>query len=319
MHLTRKTGWGRLAAAVLLAALAWLAARYRQNLQFFYKLFQAQREAGRYYAGCATLTKNVSPHPSVRTRLDVYQPEGARDCPVLIYIYGGSWNGGNKTLYAPMAQRLLPEGIVLVIPDYTTYPAARFPQPTEEIAAAIAWTLDNIQQYGGDPRRVVVAAQSAGAQVAGVALLDPRWLAAHRHSAAEVRGFLGISGVYDVPAQITFAQQHGRWGRYIEDVMGGRANLAAASPINFVSAAAPPALLIHGDADPTVPMRMSEAFDERLRAAGVESELVTYRGGGHSGILFEALAENPSRLVTDMLRFVRQVTEVVKEQEQGAG
>jgi acetyl esterase/lipase len=241
----------------------------------------------------------------VRTRLDVYQPEGARDCPVFIYVYGGSWHSGNKALYAPMAQRLMPEGIVVVLPDYTTYPAARFPQPVQEIAAAIAWTLDNIQNFGGDPRRVIVGAQSAGAQVAGVALLDPRWLAAHGHSAAEVRGFLGISGVYDVPAQVAYAQRHGRWGRYVESVMGGRANLTAASPISFVTAAAPPMLLIHGDADTTVPIQTSLDFHARLQAAGVPSEFVCYPRGGHSAILFDALTENPPRLVADMLRFVR--------------
>ncbi len=314
MALTRKQALGWLAAAGGLAGLAWLGRRYRQNMEFYYKLFKAQREAQRFYAHCATLTRNIAPHPSVTTRLDVYQPEGARNCPVLIYVYGGSWSGGNKELYAPMAQRLLPEGMVLVIPDYTAYPKARFPRPTREIAAAIAWTLDHIQDYGGDPRRVVVGAQSAGAQVSGVALLDPQWLAAHGHSAAELRGFLGISGVYDVPAQVAFSRQRGRWGRYVEDVMGGRGNLAAASPINFVSGGAPPALLIHGDEDPTVPLQMSVDFDERLRAAGVPSEFVRYHGAGHSGILFDAIAQNPARLVTDMLGFMRRVTALPAEQ-----
>jgi dipeptidyl aminopeptidase/acylaminoacyl peptidase len=158
----------------------------------------------------------------------------------------------------------------------------------------------------------VLAAQSAGAQIAATALLDPRWLAAHGHSGAEVRGFLGISGVYDVPAQVAFSQQHGGHGRYVVDVMGGRANLAAASPLTYVGPQAPPSLLIHGDQDGTVPMSTSVAFDERLRSAGVPSEFVRYVGGGHSAILFEALAENPSRLMQDMLRFVRRVTAPVE-------
>ena len=302
MSLSRKQAFVLLGVAGLLA---YLSVRYRQNARFYYRLFQVQREASRFYATCATVTRNVAPHPAVRTRLDVYQPDGARDCPVFVYVYGGSWHSGNKALYAPMAQRLMPEGVVVVLPDYTTYPAARFPQPVLEIAAAIAWTLDNIHNFGGDPRRVIVGAQSAGAQVAGVALLDPRWLGAHGHSAAEVRGLLGISGVYDVPAQVEYARRRGRWGRYIERVMDGRANLTVASPISFVTSAAPPALLIHGDADTTVPINSSVGFHERLRSAGVPSEFVCYPGGGHSGILFDALTENPGRLVLDMLRFVR--------------
>ncbi len=309
---THKQALGLLAAAGLLGA--WLGWRYRQNAQFYYKLFQVRREAVRFYSGCATLTKNIAPHASVKNRLDVYQPDGAKDCPVFIYVYGGSWNSGDKELYAPMAQRLLPQGVVLVVPDYTTYPAARHPQPAQEIAAAMAWTLDNIQHFGGDPRRVILGAQSAGAQIAALALLDPRWLAAHGHSAADIRGFVGISGVYDVPAEIAF----GPWQRgYLEDVMGGAANLDAASPITHIGPHAPPTLLIHGDADTTVPMSLSVAFDQRLRAAGVPSEFIRYAGGGHSGILFDALAENPSRLVTDIMRFMRVHTVRPAETEAG--
>ncbi len=303
MRTTYKQALGLLTAAGLLGA--WLGWRYRDLVRFYHKLYQARREAERFYAGCATLTKNIAPHPSVRTRLDVYQPDGARDCPVFIYVYGGSWNSGDKELYAPMAQRLLPEGVVVVVPNYTTYPTARHPQPVREIAAAIAWTLDNIQHFGGDPRRVILGAQSAGAQIAALALLDPRWLAAHGHSAADIRGFVGISGVYDMPAEVAFVpRQRG----YLAGVVGGAANLDLASPIHHVGPHAPPALLIHGDADTTVPMSISVAFDQRLRAAGVPSEFIRYAGGGHSGILFEALAEKPSRLLNDMLRFLRSRT-----------
>ena len=294
-----------LAAAGGLGLLAWWAFRHRDTARFFYQLFRAQREADRFYRACPSLTKNIRPHPSVETRLDVYQPAGAEGCPVFVYVYGGSWNSGNKELYAPMAQKLLPEGLVVVLPDYTTYPRARFPQPVREIAAVLAWTLENIHGFGGDPRRIVVGAQSAGAQIAATALLDPRWLSAHGHSAAEFRGFLGISGVYDVAAEVRYARAH---ARYLAQVMGGAGNFAAASPINYVTPTAPPTLLIHGDADKTVPMNISVAFHERLQAAGVPSEFARYAGGGHSGILFEALVENPSRLVSDMLRFVRSCT-----------
>lgn len=306
MNINRVWASGALAAATLLSA--WFAWRHRQTLQFYYKLYFAQRAAARYYAHCATLTRDVSPHPDVRTRLDVYQPPAARNSPVFIYVYGGSWKAGTKSLYAPLAQRLLSHGLVVVIPEYTLHPHARYPQTVQEVAAAIAWTLDNIQDYGGDPRRVVVGAQSAGAQIAGTALLDPRWLAGYQHSAADVRGLVGISGVYDVPAQVAWSQRHGGHGSYVVDVMGGRANLAAASPLTHVGPHAPPTLLIHGDRDQTVPMTTSLAFDARLRAAGVPSEFICYRGGGHSGILFQALAENPSRLLTDILRFFWAVT-----------
>ena len=62
--------------------------------------------------------------------LDVYQPENGSGYPVVFYVYGGSWNSGNKELYAPAAQRVLPAGVVMVVPDYTRFPAAGYPGQT---------------------------------------------------------------------------------------------------------------------------------------------------------------------------------------------
>jgi acetyl esterase/lipase len=286
-------------------ALVWLAARKRQHAVYFWKLYNARHLAARFYAECPTVFKNIPYHASTPRRLDVYRPSEGSGYPVVVYVYGGSWHSGNKELYAAAAQRLLPGGVVVVVPDYTLYPAGGYPRQSREVAAALAWTLENIAAYGGDPRKVVLAAQSAGGQVAALALLDPRFLAAHGHSAAEIRGFAGISGVYDIPTQLAHERRHGRSGRYVVSVMGGRDNIRPASPLTFAGPGAPPTLLIHGDADGTVPVQMSRDLHARLRAAGAESELRIYRGGGHSGILFDALAQNPSRLLTDILAFVR--------------
>lgn len=54
-----------------------------------------------------------------------------------------------------------------------------------------------------------------------------------------------------------------------------------ASPSAYVQAGAPPFLIVHGDADPTVPMNQSELLDAKLRAAGNSSTLHIVKGGGH--------------------------------------
>jgi acetyl esterase/lipase len=211
-------------------------------------------------------------------------------------------------LYASVAERLLPEGYVVIVPDYTLYPAAGFPRQSSEVAAAIAWTLRNVARFGGDPQRVVVVSQSAGSQIAALATFNPCFLARHGCSPANLRGFVGISGVYDIPAQIAHERLKGRTGRYVVNVMGGWANLRAASPIFHVGTTTLPSLLIHGDADVTVPVSMSVALHRRLQQLGKESRLRIYPGGGHSAILFEALSQRPARLLTDILDFVRHVT-----------
>jgi acetyl esterase/lipase len=290
-------------------AVLWLAVRHRQLGVYFWNLYNAKRVADRFYAECPTVFKNIAYHPSTPRRLDVYRPADGSGYLVVVYVYGGSWNSGNKELYASAAQRLLPEGAVVVIPDYTLYPAGGYPRQSQEIAAALAWTLENIAAYGGDPGKLVVAAQSAGGQVAGLAVFDPRFLAAHGRSAAEVRGFVGISGVYDITTQLAHERRQGRSGRYVESVIGGRGNISAASPLTFAGPSTPPTLLIHGDADGTVPVRVSHDLHARLKAAGANCELMIYPGAGHSSIMFDALAHNPSRLLADIMAFVRQCTD----------
>ena len=294
--------------ALVAVLLVWLYAPLREITAFYYKLFRAKRQADRFYATCPDVSKNIRYHAGTSKTLDVYRPGAGSGYPVVFYVYGGSWGSGNKELYAPAAQRLLAEGLVLVVPDYTLYPAAGYPRQTREMAAALAWTLDNIANYGGDPSRVVVVAQSAGAQIAGLAALEPRWLAEHGHSLAELRGFIGISGVYDIPIQLIHERGKRRSGQYVIDVMGGPDNVRPASPSTHVGPETLPMLLIHGDADTTVPFGMSVDLHARLQSAGVPSKLLIYPRSGHSEILFRALTERPARLMDDMLAFIRERT-----------
>lgn len=281
--------------------------RNRTHLNYVYRLLHAKKMADQFYARYPHELKDLVFHPQwPNTRLDIYRPETGDNHPTLVYVYGGAWNSGEKALYATAAQMIVPRGVVMVVPDYTLYPHAGYPTQTEQVAAALAWTLENIEKYGGDPRRVTLVGQSAGGHLAALALFDPHWLEVYGHSANEVAGFLGISGVYDVHQQLMHERQHGRTGQYVVDVMGGVQNLGPASPLIFVRPGLPPTRLIHGDLDDTVPYTMSVTLHQRLLAAGVPCDFFTYPGGGHAEILFDALLGKPgSYLVEDIVNFVK--------------
>jgi acetyl esterase/lipase len=236
--------------------------------------------------------------------LDVYQPDTGAGYPVLVYIYGGSWMSGNKELYAPAAQLLMPQGMLVVVPNYTLHPVAHYRQQASEVAESIAWTLDNIERYGGDPKRIVVGGQSAGAHLAALALLDEQWLARSGHQVTEIAGFLGISGPYDIQSQMKFEHANRREGKLLIEHFEGEENFALASPLAYVRPGLPPAHLIHGDADSTVPITSSDTLHGAWLATGNDSVYSVYEGGRHAEILFEALTENPSRLVREMSDFV---------------
>jgi acetyl esterase/lipase len=271
---------------------------------FYVKLYKAYRGARKFRAEYEHLARDVVFHPEMDVRLDVYSPPAGANHPVIFFVHGGRWSELTKELFAPVATKLLPEGIVVVIPDHTLHPHARYEQMTHEVAAALSWTLENVERYGGDPERVVVAGHSSGAQLLGLAVMAPRFLSAYGHSQAEVCGMIGISGGYDLDAQYAFERAKGSDAPVMTAVMGGRENFTVASPINYVQPGLPPMLLIHGDEDPTIPVSTSIDFHAALQKAGVQSELKIYPGGRHSEMLFSALAEQRPQLVVDLSDFV---------------
>ncbi|MBN1659688.1 MAG: alpha/beta hydrolase [Anaerolineae bacterium] len=298
-------GIGMAVLAVVGLGATWV---YHDRLSFMIDLLKAYTAARRFYDNYEHLARDVAFHPDMARRLDVYSPPDGDGYPVLLFVHGGSWKDYDKRLFAPVAMKLLPEGMVVVIPDYTLYPDAGYEQMAHEMAAAISWTLENAGSYGGDPRQVVVAGHSSGAHLAALALMDPRFLSAYGHTADEVRGFIGLSGPYDIQAEYDYWHAQGVTPEVIVEVMGGPEHFQTASPSSYVRAGLPPILLIHGQKDETVPVEISEALYADLQAAGASATLAVYDDSGHTDFLFAALTEARAPLVVDLASFVRQHT-----------
>ncbi len=91
-----------------------------------------------------------------RQKLDVYKPRYAAKAPVLVFFYGGSWQGGSRDLYPFVGASLAAQGIVTIVPDYSIFPPARFPMFVEDAARAVRFARKNAAQWGGDPARLVL-------------------------------------------------------------------------------------------------------------------------------------------------------------------
>jgi acetyl esterase/lipase len=272
------------------------------------RLFNAYRAGQAYYADNPAITKDVAYGSQPHQVLDIYQPDQPGNYPVVMYIYGGGWDSGNKELYALVAQKLVPYGVVVVIPRYQLYPDASYTQMSEDVATALAWTVTNIARYDGDPRRIVFGGQSAGAQLSAMVAFDRRLLATHKLAPSAICAYYGISGVYDINAQYQFMAAEGRDSTVMTAVMGGVSAFTATSPITYVHADIPHVLLVHGDQDETVPLQLSQDFYTALKNSGATVDLHVYAGRGHSELLFHALTQNPGQLITDVIALTQACT-----------
>ena len=168
-----------------------------------------------------------------RCKLDLYYPTDSTGYATIVYFHGGGLRSGDK--HFPDAWR--EAGIGVVAANYRLHPNVQNPTYTEDAAAAVAWTLQHIADYGGDPRRVFVAGHSAGGYLALMVGLDTTYLAAHNLHPDSLAGLLPFSG--HTITHFTPRQERGlAWNHVVVDRY---------APIAHLRPTAPPIWLVTGD------------------------------------------------------------------------
>ncbi|CAE8679160.1 unnamed protein product [Polarella glacialis] len=248
--------------------------------------------------------------------------------PVVVAVMGGAWVIGHRLWNVQLASRLAEAGVLVVAVDYRNYPMGELPEMVEDVSQAMDWVFANIASYGGDPKNVVMVGQSAGAHISSLLLLqrsleevsegkeasgkdlepdnnninndnnndnnnsnnNNNGHLAHRWSVSDLKGYLGMSGVYDLAALELHMEAIGVYPFLSSFCAGG--DLIASSPTHLLQSASwrgvlgasaaarmPPVHLFHGQADTSVPTSSTLCFAENLRAVGVRSVKAEIRPG----------------------------------------
>ena len=116
---------------------------------------------------------DTSAYRRERCKLDINMPVGKKGFKTIVWFHGGGLEGGNKE-FRP---ELMNSGIAQVAPNYRLFPRCKCPDYTRDAAAAVAWTIKHIAEYGGDPTQVYVGGHSAGGYLTLMLALDKRYLA----------------------------------------------------------------------------------------------------------------------------------------------
>ena len=139
--------------------------------------------------------------------LDIYAPHGAKKLPVVFWIHGGGWQTGDKTDVQIKPRVFSEKGFVFVAPNYRLLPHVQMDVLIGDVAKALGWVHQNIDQHGGDPNRIFVMGHSAGAQLASLLCIDHRYVNAAGVPVEALKGCVPVDGdTYDIPAIITTAE-----------------------------------------------------------------------------------------------------------------
>jgi len=224
-------------------------------------------------------TKDLAYGEVPRQKLDVYQPGRQKPLsPVVVYFYGGGWQGGEKAEAQFVAEALTSRGYVTVVPDYRLYPEVTFPAFVEDAADTVRWTRDNVARFGGDPSRIYLMGHSAGAHTAALLVLDERYLEAVNVDRSIIRGMAGMGGPYDFVA-------NGIYAPVFAAPPGATTQASSYNAIDYVDGDEPPMLLMQGDGDKLVEPANAQRMADRIRAKGGQVRHILYHGVGHSGNL----------------------------------
>lgn len=208
-------------------------------------------------------------------RLDVFAPEDAAGLPVVHFIHGGYWTGGDKDyvpfvtgLYASVGEALADRGIVTVIANYRLVPEVPFETLLDDVMTGLKWTEDHIAEYGGNPQRLYLMGHSAGGHLTALAGTDDSIHTSRGMNPRAVKGYIPISAIWDVadmaktqPAEFNERVTYPVFGR---DPL----NWARYSPMQRMGAAPHPFLVMIGEKDYPYLIPQASRARERLTALG---------------------------------------------------
>ena len=252
------------------------------------------------------------PGPAAVIPARVYVPEGDAPFPVIIYYHGGGWVIGGLDSHDNVCRDLaaMSSAVVLSV-DYRMAPEHIFPAAVEDAYAALEWTAQNAATIKGDPARIAVAGDSAGANLAAVvsnlALDGGPNLSAQVliYPAVDLTNFdteshrLFSEGYYLTQDYMVKFRAH-----YMPDEADWKDQRV--SPLLYeAQPGLPPALVLTAHFDPL--RDEGEAYAAMLHDAGVPIELIRYPDMVHGFITMDRILPAAKRARADCALFLRNI------------
>ncbi|MGK9148401.1 alpha/beta hydrolase [Plantibacter flavus] len=233
--------------------------------------------------------------------LDVYTPDGVRGSgaalPTIVWVHGGAWISGGKDLISNYMRVLAGEGYTVVAVDYTIAPEGQYPLPIEQVADSLGYLAANARAFNVDPKKLILAGDSAGAQIAAQVaniVTSSEYASAMKIespiAADQLAGVILACGAYD----LSLVNAEGSFGWFLDTVLWAyfgardyktRPEVASASVVDYLTANYPPTYITVGNWDPLYPQ--STEFKAKLQGLGVEVQSMIFNPAYRPGLEHE--------------------------------
>lgn len=242
------------------------------------------------------------------------KPKAKSNGKAIIYVISGSWfssyNGIEMSTTA--AEQYLTKGYTVFAVMHGSQPRYAIPDAVNDIKRAIRYIRYNARKFGIDPDHIGITGTSAGGHLSlTVATADDKINATAPDPVDRVSSRVQAVAILFPPTDLLnwggpgfnlvnakeILKTNKSWGAVdfrvwndkfalyeeVTDTAARNKIGREASPINFVSPDDPPVFIIHGDADPTVPLQQSQAIIAKLNEAGIPNKFIIKKGGKHNG------------------------------------
>ncbi len=262
-------------------------------------------------------------------KMDIYLPQTEKPTyPVVVVIYGSAWFSNNlkETVLSSLGKPLLDAGFAIVTPNHRSSTDAKFPAQINDIKAVVRFIRANAAKYQIDTSFIGITGFSSGGHLASLAGTSGGVKQYTIGSVTfDIEGNVGqdtsfsssVNAVVDwfgpIAISVMDSCKRSKDAYSPEAILIGGPideNLdkcALANPITYIDANDPPFLILHGDADPLVPLCQSELFFNALQKANVPSQFVIVPGGQHGPGLFD---EEYYKMMTDFFLREANITAV---------
>lgn len=205
-------------------------------------------------------------------KMDIYRPSPSIATRAAVVVYhGGAWIGGDKQDMRPLCEAMAKQGLLAASVQYRLAPKTRWPGFYDDAQTAVRFLRENASKFGIDSNRIGASGASAGGQLALlVGFTDTRDTKTKEYSRHSSR----VSAVFDIFGPTDMSRDYPPSYDMLFYAITGKpkeksgTEIKAASPINFINRLTAPVFIVHGTADPVVPIIQSRTLESRLRSNG---------------------------------------------------